>query len=78
VLTGCDELVNLEVNVFYNNPTILDIVKEVAQSYAQFRDKLPLIQILRNTDLRERHWNSIKELTGFTDILSDKITFHEL
>jgi hypothetical protein len=50
----------------------------VARSYVHFRDKLPLIQILRNTDLRERHWNSIKELTGFTDILSDKITFHEL
>lgn len=39
---------------------------------------MPLIMILRNGDLRDRHWQSIKELTGFRDILSDKITFNEL
>jgi len=78
VLTGCDELANLEINVFYNNPTILEIVKEVGESYKRFRDKLPLLQILRNSDLRERHWVSIKELTGFNDILSEKITYLEL
>ncbi len=78
VVNGCEELNLLESIVFAKNPVVLEIVKNVAASYKTFREKLPLLQILRNPDLRERHWTSIKELTAFTDILSEKMTFAEL
>lgn len=60
VVAGCEELAVLEAVTFARNPTLLKIVKDVALSYKQFREKLPIIQILRNPDLRERHWASIK------------------
>lgn len=43
---------NLEVNVFMKNPLILEIVKQIYTSYKKFKERLPLLQILRNNDLR--------------------------
>lgn len=41
---------------------MLRISMEVEQQYQTFAEHLPLIKALRNPDLRERHWVSIREL----------------
>lgn len=41
---------------------MLRISMEVEQQYETFAEHLPLIKALRNPDLRERHWVSIREL----------------
>lgn len=35
---------------------------EVEQEYSTFAQHLPLIKALRNPDLRERHWGSIRSI----------------
>ena len=41
---------------------MLRISMEVEQQYNTFAEHMPLIKALRNPDLRERHWISIREL----------------
>ena len=52
------------------------VAKTLENKLKAFKEALPLMTDLKHEALRERHWKSIKELTGFTDILSDKITFY--
>lgn len=48
--------------VFMRNPKMLRITSEVLDKYNQYSENLPLIKALRNPDLRERHWLSIREI----------------
>lgn len=41
---------------------MLRITSEVLDRYSQYSENLPLIKALRNPDLRERHWLSIREI----------------
>lgn len=44
--------------------------------YDKFNENLVLIKSLRNPDLRERHWATIKELTNMHDIQDEKTTLN--
>jgi dynein heavy chain len=63
-----DELQRLEKNEFKNNHRILKLVQEVRGMYGEFRKYLPLINGLRNPDLRERHWQKVGEATNISNL----------
>jgi hypothetical protein len=48
--------------LFCNNTRMMRISMEVEQQYAIFSEHMPLVKALRNPDLRERHWVSIRDI----------------
>ncbi len=38
------------------------ITSEIQEKYAGYAEHLPLVRCLRNPDLRERHWSTIRDI----------------
>ncbi|XP_041928965.1 dynein heavy chain 7, axonemal isoform X2 [Alosa sapidissima] len=50
---------------FQDSPKALRIARHVRQEVEAFRENLPLVQVLCNPGLRDRHWESMAEVVGF-------------
>ncbi|XP_031440303.1 dynein axonemal heavy chain 7 [Clupea harengus] len=50
---------------FQGSPKALNIARRVKQEVEAFRENLPLVQVLCNPGLRDRHWESMSEVAGF-------------
>lgn len=48
--------------LFTRNPKMSRITSEIQEKYAGYAEHLPVIRCLRNPDLRERHWSTIRDI----------------
>lgn len=78
VLNSTETLKSLKKGRFNNDPIYEPIVESIMLKYEGFCASLPLIKILRNPDLRDRHWTIIEKITGIANIRSDSITLREV
>lgn len=68
----------IKIKTLFNmNTRMLRISMEVEQEYNTFAEHLPLIKALRNPDLRERHWISIREIIAINP-LDDEVSLKKL
>lgn len=50
---------------FQGSPKALHIASRVKEEVEAFRERLPLVQVLCNPGLRDRHWESMADVVGF-------------
>ncbi|XP_043929631.1 dynein axonemal heavy chain 7 [Protopterus annectens] len=51
---------------FVDSPNALEIAKKVKNKVEGFKEHTPLIQVLCNPGLRERHWNAMSEMVNIS------------
>ncbi len=79
-----DDVMNLFRTVFKlektfaDNQIILDLVLQIKSDIEVFKEKLPVIQILGNPGLRDRHWAEISEIVGFPIIPGPELTLQKI
>ncbi|XP_056144845.1 dynein axonemal heavy chain 7 [Lampris incognitus] len=56
---------------FSDTPKALDIATKIKAEVEAFKAHIPLVQVLCNPGLRDRHWDSMSAVTGFPLRLSD-------
>jgi dynein heavy chain, axonemal len=52
------------IKVFQDQPVPRKVAESVKNKLEKFKNHIPLITVLRNPGLRERHWNTISEIIG--------------
>ncbi|KAM3608317.1 uncharacterized protein V6R79_023014 [Siganus canaliculatus] len=50
---------------FQNEPAALNIVTAVKANVEDFKEHIPMVQILCNPGLHDRHWDAMSEVAGF-------------
>jgi dynein heavy chain len=63
---------------FNDIPVVKELVLQIKGQIEAFKEKLPIIQTLGNPGLRERHWEKISEIAGFTIRPSPELTLQAL
>ena len=56
----------------------LQVVPQLRDSVNVWRDFVPVIQYLRNPDMRDRHWSKVTETTHLAIERGDKLTLRVL
>lgn len=61
------DLLALEKNEFKVVTHMLELTRQVRRQYESFKPYIPLINDLRNPDLRTRHWKKLSEITAIAE-----------
>ncbi|XP_064167524.1 dynein axonemal heavy chain 7 [Anguilla rostrata] len=51
---------------FQDSPQALNIASQMKAEVEAFKERIPLIQVLCNPGLRDRHWDAMTEVVGFS------------
>ena len=67
---------HLLVSLYYRDvPGCLDVAQDVKRQIEDFKPYIPLIQGLRNSGMRNRHWEQLSNTVGFPVYPKSNLTF---